>query len=112
MISKPHNSALAVLRWLGGALIWVAHLLTVYGSESLICRTGEAGAHSLVVPVATTAALAALLILIAYGYRMYKMTTLQGAVFMEAVGIGLALLGLTGVLWTGAAGGILASCAR
>ena len=47
-----------VLRWFAGPLIWAAHFLVVYGSESLACTRG--GSHALVVIVATIAALAAL----------------------------------------------------
>jgi hypothetical protein len=110
MTSKSHSSPFAALRWLGGPIVWLAHLTIVYGAESLLCRSGAASAHTLLILAATFAALALLLMALAYGVREVSYSTFPGAAFMEAVAVGLALLGFMGVIWTGVVGAVLSPC--
>lgn len=91
----------ALLRWFGGPLIWAAHFLLVYASESLACtRGGGAGSHLLIVGVASVAAVVALLAVIIRGWRAARAAPERhGAAFMDATAALLGALSLIAVLW-------------
>lgn len=90
----------ALLRWLGGPLIWAAHFLLVYASESLVCTRGGGGSHLLIVVAASVAAVAALVAIIIRGPRAARATPERpGAVFMDVTSAFLGVLCLIAVLW-------------
>lgn len=96
-----------VLRWFAGPLIWAAHFLVVYGSESLACTRG--GSHALVVIVATIAALAALAATTSLAVRRSRASG-QGAAFMDTVAVALGFLSITAVLATMLPAFLLSAC--
>ncbi len=84
-----------VLRWFAGPLIWAAHFLVVYGSESLACTRG--GSHALVVIAATIVTLGALAATTALAVRRSRASG-QGTAFMDTVAVALGFLSITAVL--------------
>lgn len=86
-----------VLRWFAGPLIWAAHFLVVYGSESLACTRG--GSHALVMIATTIVAMGALAAVIALALRRQRASG-QGAAFMDTVALALGFLSATAVLAT------------
>jgi hypothetical protein len=95
------TSKIALLRWLGGPLIWSAYFLIVYASESLICTRAEERHHLMLIAVATIGAAMGLLVLIgAEVARLGARTQSGGAGFMERAGLVLSGLSLLALGWT------------
>lgn len=112
----PTISLAARLRWFGGPIIWAAHFLLVYASESLVCtRGGGADSHFLFVAAATAGAVAALLAIIVGGLRASRAArTAQGrdgGAFMDAAAVTLGLLSLIAVLWAALPATLVSACA-
>jgi hypothetical protein len=105
---------LTVLRWLAGPLVWAAHFLLVYASESLFCTRGGGGAaHLAVIALATAMGLAVILAATLWNWWRTSMTpasALAGATFMDYAGALLGVLGMLGLLWSALPSAILASC--
>jgi len=87
-----------LLGWLGGPLIWAAHFLIVYGSESLFCTRGTAGAYPAFLAIVTAAALAGLGVLILREARLTRNGT--GAHFMDRLSLLLSVAGAIAVVAT------------
>lgn len=100
------------LRWFGGPIVWAAHFLLVYASESLICsRGGGAGGHLLVVGAASAAAVAVLLAVIVNSDRRARAAQDRpGERFMDHVAVTLGFLGLIAVLWTALPATLVPAC--
>jgi hypothetical protein len=108
-------SLAAPLRWLGGPIIWAAHFLLVYASESLVCtRGGGAHDHFLIVAAVSAGAVAALLAIIVGGLRAGRAARAEqgrdGGAFMEDATVALALLSLIAVLWAVLPATLVSAC--
>jgi hypothetical protein len=92
-----------------GPLVWAAHFLIVYASESLFCRLLSAHAHSWLLAVASVLALAAILgDLVAQG-RMGRQESADA--FIMRLRLGLDGLSGLAVLLVTMAGLALPACA-
>jgi hypothetical protein len=102
---------LTVTRWLAGPLIWTAHFLIVYASESLVCtRGGGAATHLVLVAAATLAGLIVLLAVISQSRRAASDHNAPGQAYMDKVATGLSLLGMLGLIWTALPATLLSAC--
>ena len=103
-----------VLRWLAGPIIWAAHLLIVYASESILCtRGGGADGHFILVLLASAAALAGLLAIVIRGWRgqpARATENLNGSAFMDKAAIMLGMLSLIAVLWSAVPALVISAC--
>lgn len=103
--------ALTVTRWLAGPLVWTAHFLIVYASESLVCTRGSGAAtHLVLVAVATLTGLIVLLAAISQNRRAASDHNAPGQAYMDKVGAGLGLLGMLGLIWTALPATLLSAC--
>jgi hypothetical protein len=91
-----------------GPLVWAAHFLIVYASESLLCRLADGAAHTALLAVATLLALAAVLVDVAAQRRRGDGDDLGG--FIAASRIGLDLLSVLAILLVALAGLALPAC--
>jgi hypothetical protein len=99
------------LRWLAGPLVWAAHFLVVYASESVLCTRGwGAGTHLTLIMVASVAALVLLSAAFASSRRALAASGSDGARFMEQVAAALSLLGALAITWTTLPGLLLSAC--
>ena len=103
---------LTLARWLAGPLVWGAHFLVVYGSESLLCGvSGGVARHLTLVLAATAAAVAALLAVSALNWR--RAAALQdypATDFVDRLAAALGFTGLLGVTWTALPAAFLPAC--
>ena len=96
---------------LTGPVIWAAHFLAVYASESLACRWNEPAAHDAIVAGATFFAIAAILL---HARRTVRNTDTNGGCeaqrFIRLTALALDGLSLIGVCWAGLAALLLGAC--
>ncbi len=96
---------------LTGPVIWAAHFLAVYASESVICRWGEPAAHDAIVAGATFFAIAAILL---HAHRTVRKSDAgknsDAERFMRLTALALDGLSLIGVCWAGLAALLLGAC--
>jgi hypothetical protein len=113
MRAEPVPS-MTVARWLAGPLVWTAHFLIVYASESLVCsRGGGAALHLGLVAAASVAGLLVLLAVTPYSWRAGAARGLgvsPGRAFMDRAAVALGLLGMLGLIWTALPAMLLSSC--
>lgn len=97
---------------LTGPVIWAAHFLTVYASESLICRLSAPLAHDVTVAGATLAAVLAILWQRSrFAARLRPIEAPAGtARFLRRTGLALDGLSLLGIGWVAFAALLLAAC--
>lgn len=100
---KKFEPVTSLVAMVAAPLLWAAHFMLVYAGESLLCRAASPAGHSFLVVVATLAASLAVLYGLGPGRR-------RAAGFHSRVEAGLGVLSLTGILWTGIAGLMLAAC--
>jgi hypothetical protein len=101
------------LRWLAGPLVWAAHFLVVYASESVLCTRGAgAGAHLTLIALATVAGLAVLFAAFVSRRRALAVSAANdpSVTFMEQVAAALSLLGGLAIIWTALPATLLSSC--
>ncbi len=91
-----------------GPLVWAAHFLIVYASESLLCRLADGTAHTALLAVATMLALAAVFANVAAQRRRSNRDGLGD--FIAAARIGLSQLVAVAILLVAAAGFSLPAC--
>ncbi len=98
----------SLLRWLAGPLVWAAHFLVVYASESVLCSRGwGADAHLTLIALATVAGLALLFV---SSRRALAASGAEGSAFMQRVAAALSLLGGLAIVWTALPAVFLSSC--
>lgn len=93
---------------LTGPLIWAAHFLAVYTSESLACRWSEPAAHDAIVAGATFFAIVAILGHIHRTGQNADASEVDR--FMRFTALALGGLSLIGVCWAGLAALLLGAC--
>jgi hypothetical protein len=91
-----------------GPLVWAAHFLIVYASESLLCRLADGAAHTALTAIATLLALAAVIADLVAQRRRSHRDDLDG--FIAAARIGLGLLSAGAIPLVAAAGLALPAC--
>ena len=110
MVAQPLSTS-ALLRWLGGPLVWAVHLMFVYASESLVCTRGAgAESHFLLVGVISTSAVIAVLIVTTVNLRGRASIADDGPSFMDKVAVALGGLSLVAVLWTALPASLIPAC--
>jgi hypothetical protein len=106
--------ALTAARWLAGPIVWGAHFLIVYASESVICtRGGGASMHLMLLGAVTAAGVLVLLATTAHSWRTASAPASSaepGSVFMEKTAVALGLLGMLALLWTALPAALVPAC--
>jgi hypothetical protein len=111
MIEAATHSPLTVTRWFSGLIIWAAHFLIVYASESLVCtRGGGASMHAAIVATASIVALILLLGITVYSWRDASTARAPGSAFMDRLAAALGLLGMLAVLWASLPAVFISAC--
>jgi hypothetical protein len=107
---QAQRSPLTIARWLGGPVVWAAHFLIVYASESLVCPRGGSSMHLALAGLATAVGLLALLAILAANWRAMAAPNRAGHVFMDQVAISLSLLAILGLFWVALLAMFLPAC--
>jgi hypothetical protein len=111
MIEAATHSPLTVTRWFSGLIIWAAHFLIVYASESLVCtRGGGASMHAAIVVTASIVAFILLVGVTAYSWRDASTAHTPSAAFMDRLAAALGLLGMLAVLWAALPAVFISAC--
>jgi hypothetical protein len=111
MIEAATYSPLTVTRWFSGLIIWAAHFLIVYASESLVCtRGGGAPMHVTIVVTASIAAFILLVGVTVYSWRDASTARAPGSAFMDRLAVALGLLGMLAVLWAALPAVFVSAC--
>lgn len=94
-----------------GPVIWAAHFLAVYASESLICRWDQPPTHDAIVASATVLALLTILL---HACRAVRCPGASGSSrsgrFLRSTSLALDGLSLVGIGWVGLAAILLGAC--
>ena len=105
------HSPLTVIRWFSGLIIWAAHFLIVYASESLVCtRGGGAPMHATIVVTVSIVALILLSGITVYSWRDASTARAPNSAFMDRLAAALALLGMLAVLWAALPAVFISAC--
>jgi hypothetical protein len=111
MIEAATHSPLTVTRWFSGLIVWAAHFLIVYASESLVCtRGGGAPMHATIVLTASIVAFVLLLGITAYSWRDASTARASSTAFMDRFAAALGLLGMLAVLWAALPAVFISAC--
>jgi hypothetical protein len=114
---KPVRPLGDFLRMLIAPAIWFAHFSLLYAADALICIGPPADRGTTMgwmVGLATAAALAGLIILVARLLRSKKIVTPRsdnGTAWLRRTSLLLALLSTLGIIWTTLPTAILPACA-
>jgi hypothetical protein len=98
------------VRWLGGPLLWAAHFLILYTSESLVCSRAGAGAGSTTFAMIATLTTIGAMALIAMFFRP-RADAPEGAAMMDRVGAMLLIGSAGAVLLTAMSALLIDACA-
>jgi hypothetical protein len=99
------------LTCLFGPAVWAAHFFVVYATEALACTPATAAPRQamLVITIATIVALAALAAFLAWQFRG-KPRADDESIFLRRISVGLALLAMLAVAWSGLPPALLPAC--
>jgi hypothetical protein len=114
--TQPRTGGATALWLLFGPVVWGAHFTLLYGAHTLICAVRGAAAGrmvTLIVVIATVAALVALAVPFARALRLSRQppsesTALSG--FIRSATVWLLILSTIAVIWAGATVLVVSAC--
>lgn len=102
---SAYSPGAKVARFLAGPVIWAAHFSAVYALHAPMCVAGAGGPYVVLLWSVTAAAVAALIVLIAWPSGRE-----ENAVFLDRAASALAFLSLCAVVWAALPALLLAPC--